>query len=80
MAPSSLALLYLYPIIITLLLSSHRRALDVERRLDRAECKVTQYSNQGESGVVPVIDVVVRVALLLPRSIPIFQNPVDVSG
>ena len=69
--------------IITLLLLSlslHRRALDVERRLDRIECKVTQYSNQGESGVVPVIDVMVRVALLLPRSIPIFQNPVDVSG
>ena len=57
-----------------------RRAFDVERRLDRIECSVIQYADEGERGVVPVIDVVVRVALFLPRSFPIFQNPVDVSG
>ena len=41
---------------------------------------MTQYSDPGESGVVPVIDVVVHVAQLLPRSNRIFQDPVDVSG
>lgn len=61
-------------------LSLHRRAFDVERRLDRIKCNVTQYSDEGEAGVEPVINVVARVAALLPLSIPIFQNPVDVSG
>ena len=41
---------------------------------------MTQYSDPGERGVVPVIDMVVHVAQLLSRSIRIFQDPVDVSG
>ena len=83
MAPSNLLLYNNNAYVVTMFdLSLYfvRRAFDIERRLDRVECSVTQYSDEGERGVVPVIDVVVRVALFLPRSIPIFQNPVDVSG
>lgn len=64
----------------TILLSSHRRAFDVERGLDRTECKVTQYSIQEEDGIDPVIDVVARVAVFLPLSLSIFQDPVNISG
>ena len=41
---------------------------------------MTQYSDPGESGVVSIINVVAQVAQLLPRSIRLFQDPVNVSG
>ena len=41
---------------------------------------MSQYSDDGEKGVSPVTEVVERVGLLFPRSIPIFQNPANISG
>lgn len=61
-------------------LSLHRRSFDSRRRLDRLECKVTQYSDDGERGITRILDVIKRVALLLPRLIPTFQDPANVSG
>ena len=52
---------------------------DVQRKLDRIECKVTQYSDEGEE-VRPIVEVTERLGLLLPRIIPFFQNPVNISG
>ena len=49
------------------------------RGLDRIECNVTQYSNEGEM-VMDVTEVVQRAALLLPRAVTLFVNPIDVSG
>ena len=63
-----------------MLLSSHRREFDIQRRLDRIECKVSQYSNQGERGIIPIIDVVERTSLYLTRSFPTLQVPANVSG
>ena len=51
----------------------------MQRRLDRIECKVTQYSN-AEEEVSPVVEVVTRAGLLLPRLIQIVQNSFNVSG
>ena len=40
---------------------------------------MTQYSNTEEV-VSPVVEVVARVGLLFPRTLPIIQNPTNVSG
>lgn len=61
------------------MLCKYRRVFDVQRRLDRIECKVTQYSDEGEE-VTPIVEVTKRLGLLLPRIIPIFQDPVNISG
>ena len=58
----------------------YRREFDVQRRLVRAECKVTQYSNQGERKVASVFVVAEHVARLIPRSVAVFVDPVDISG
>ena len=60
-------------------LSLRRRSFDARRRLDRLECKVTQYSDDGEKGITRISDVMKRVALVLPLT-PIFQDPANVSG
>ena len=43
---------------------------------------MTQYSDQGESGVVPVIDFIARFAARFHRfrSVSLFADPVRVSG
>ena len=53
--------------------------MDIGRGLERFECRVTQYSNSGES-VMPMEQVLERVSVDLPRAFKIFQNPADVSG
>ena len=53
--------------------------MDVQRRLDRIECKVTQYFNVGEQ-VMPVLEVTRRTASILPRVVTLFQDPINVSG
>ena len=40
---------------------------------------MTQYSNVEEE-VSPVVQVVAQAGLLIPRMIPVFQTPVNVSG
>ena len=53
--------------------------MDIGRGLERIECRVTQYSNSGES-VMPVEQVLEHVSVDLPRAFKVFQNPADVSG
>ena len=53
--------------------------MDIGRGLERIECRVTQYSNSGES-VMPVEQVLERVSVDLPRAFKVFKNPADVSG
>ena len=42
-----------------MIISKIRRVLDVERRLDRVECKVTRYANVTEN-VEPLVEVLER--------------------
>ena len=57
----------------------YRRAFDIRRKLDRIECRVTQYSYEGEE-VWNIVRIVEHVGLLLTRMHSIFQNPVNISG
>ena len=62
-----------------LLLLICRREVDVQRRLERIECIVTQYSNVGEQ-VMPVIEVARRTLPVIPRVLTLFQDPFSFSG
>ena len=61
------------------IINEYRRAFDIRRKLDRIECRVTQYSYEGEE-VGNIVRIVEHVGLLLPRMLSIFQDPVNISG
>lgn len=53
--------------------------MDIQRNLERIECKVTQYARTGEA-VLPVDQVLARISVEVPRAFRVFQNPANVSG
>ena len=52
---------------------------DILRDLQRVECELTQYANEGEE-VMPVSDILVRTGAEMSRALKIFQSEADVSG
>ena len=49
------------------------------RDLQRFECELTQYANEGET-VMPVSEILVRTGAEMSRAFKIFENQADVSG
>ena len=54
--------------------------MDIERRLDRLECRITQYIAQEDEEIIPVVQVVQKAAAVLECQTPPVIADVSVSG